>query len=67
MKNKELLHEALKLNDNKGVEQLIKQFLLSNELSNTKFNIYNYVAGMTFITYVIISIIKPEFYEKTNK
>ncbi len=45
MKNKELLHQALKLNDNKGVEQLIKRFLLSNELSNNKFNIYNYVAG----------------------
>ena len=45
MKNLDLLHEALTLNENQEIERLIKQFILSNqEMMNKRFDIYDYCA-----------------------
>ena len=45
MKNTEMLYEALRLNANEQVEQLIKGFLRSNEQqTGSKFNIFDYAS-----------------------
>lgn len=45
MKNQELLHRAMQLSDNQEVEQLLKQFILSNSLQpSNKFNPYDFAA-----------------------
>ena len=45
MKNLDLLHEALTLNENQEIERLIKQVITSNqERANKRFDIYDYCA-----------------------
>lgn len=45
MKNQELLYRAMQLSDKQEVEQLIKQFILSNSLQpGNKFNPYDFAA-----------------------
>ena len=42
MKNIELLEKAILVNSKEDSNQLIKQFLLSNQLQSSKFNLYDY-------------------------